>query len=401
MSDATPEEADLALLGDPDEAVAREAFTRLADDARSVIEKHLRLDCRVSDAETRADIAQSVLLTIWVRRTAFSPQGMSAWHGYLRRTARSRWIDTLRGAGRLPTADAMARSGVPVVERAFVTAVLAAHHSGRLQRVADREFLGADPRVSDAQYDRRLLAAQLFYLDGEHWEGVLRVLGAAAAADGEALTREVLDDWLADQATLLRMAFRELHWDACRLASWLLGSDDVLPHEELDSCQRAAERGEALPAGRAPRDPYCTPAQLAVLLWRYRQALLREQILAREDFPLPPGEYDAVVDTCRAGLPFRQCMEGLLRCYAEAGADPSWSVTPLTGSGFWQRLALQYRVWDDLPHRDILERAAPPAEVVGYALTPARLNVWLSNGRLLSRLARACHAAGEGGVDDA
>jgi hypothetical protein len=58
-------------------------------------------------------------------------------------------------------------------------------------------------------------------------------------------------------------------------------------------------------------------------------------------------------------------------------------------SGLWQRLAFQYRYQDELTHRDIQDRTDPPASLVAYSITLGMLNVWLSNGRLLTQLARA------------
>lgn len=68
--------------------------------------------------------------------------------------------------------------------------------------------------------------------------------------------------------------------------------------------------------------------------------------------------------------------------------------------GLWQRLAFQYWYRDSLPHKDIHDRIQPAyrhvAEPAHPEITLGRLNVWLSNGRLLERLARAVRSR-EGG----
>ena len=55
-------------------------------------------------------------------------------------------------------------------------------------------------------------------------------------------------------------------------------------------------------------------------------------------------------------------------------------------SGLWKRLVFEYSFGEELPHKDIHNYLEPPAKQVGYKLTPAMLNAWISNRRLLQQL---------------
>jgi hypothetical protein len=169
------------------------------------------------------------------------------------------------------------------------------------------------------------------------------------------VSRAELDRWLSDPALLRYLCYTELY----------------IPAEQLAGLLRA--------------EASWVPAEAEVIGWIAR-GLTFERIADRRDCPLPPEELSDLRVRLRAALPFRRRMRELLRAVRErAGID---AAPHLARTGLWQRLAFQYRYWDDLPHRDIQERVAPPAEEVNVEVNAGMLNVWLSGGRLLGRLAR-------------
>jgi DNA-directed RNA polymerase specialized sigma24 family protein len=379
------EQEDLERFAGVDEAAAREAFARLCVDGRRILEAFLKR--RVENDQDREDAIQDALANVWKARARFRNQGGAAWRGLLRLTAMRCWLDRVgRTAGRpsepedaleqlpdedLPTADDV------------ISQVSLAIDAGRLYDQANVLWLALDPAVSPTVHTRQLLAAQLFYLDREPWDQVLRLLPPEAPGEPP-LTREVLDCWLSHAGVLRLLAYQTLYFSNHRLAACILGLPESTEPRALDEMMRLAVRedpGPAAPGG------WKWPV-VVVLLWRYRSALTAREILSRSDCPYDPDALEGVLVRSAALLPFSTEMAKLLSALARAPR----AREALGAPGLWQRLAFQYRYQDDLPQRDIQERTAPAAEQVGYSITPGVLNVWLSGGRLLRRLAQSCPA---------
>ncbi|GEM_PF-1308205 len=393
-----------------DEETARAALDYLFRESVTPARQFLARRFEVRDESLAADLVQGVFVRLWERRATLRFDSQAAWFAFLQTALRNAFIDrvvrprdgTAPGGDAAETAAEAAGDSGADAARSLVAALLDAAEAGALRTLADRVFLEIDAAVPDEEMDRRLLAAQMFYLDGVPWNVVLRRLGPARrlAGSGAALSREALDAWIADPGTLRRLAYHALYYENDRLALFLMDAPDGAGTAALDALAR---RAESACAGRAAGEPAewgggrWTWAEALVLLWRCRNALLREQILARNDCPLDAAGVDALSARLRDALPFRGEMEALVQRLGEDRARASCGHI-----GLWQRLALQYRLFDDLPHRDILDRTAPAAAVVDYPLNLGRLNVWLSNGRLQARLARyAARRDGEEAEEEA
>ncbi|HZT41687.1 MAG TPA: sigma factor [Chthonomonadaceae bacterium] len=370
----------------PDEDLARKAYGSLCESGRRFLRAYLRdkLRHRCDHDDLIEDAVQDAFIKIWRLRESFTNQGVAAWYAYLKRVADTCCTDILRGKRPdipLPTyRDEEAPRHELVVVDKIMEQILAAIQAGRLTHLADTLWLELDPALSEDTHVRQLLAAQLTYLDGAPWQEVLDMLGASLPGE-DPLTRETLDAWLAHPGVLRYVAYNELYYANDRLAGALLGLGNGVASEALDALMRQAL--DSTPADEAPGG-WNWP-EVAVILWRYRNALLLEQIVQRSDCPLTRPQIKALLVRTGAHLPFNKKMADLLAGLGRAPGIPARAV--LGTPGLWKRLAFQYCYTDDLPHRDIQERTQPAAERVGYTITLAALNGWLSQGRLIRQLA--------------
>ncbi len=126
-----------------------------------------------------------------------------------------------------------------------------------------------------------------------------------------------------------------------------------------------------------------TWAEVRAIVWRYRHNERLDQILARSLCTHTKSELQHLFDRCVELFPFLEVMNRLRR---DLAAWPK-AEQALSTPGLWQRLVFQCYCRDTTQHRDIHERTAPAAALAGYNLTPGMLNVWLSNGRLFTKLA--------------
>jgi hypothetical protein len=110
--------------------------------------------------------------------------------------------------------------------------------------------------------------------------------------------------------------------------------------------------------------------------------MLVEQILRLEACTLTEPELLDLCDRCTRIFPFAERMKTLLTRVGTQCASLG-----LKKPGLWQRLAFEYWVFDALPQNDIGLRTDPAAVLAGTRVTRGQLNVWLSNGRLVRRIA--------------
>lgn len=378
------ESEDLALFAGDDESAAGAAFERLSVRARRFLFVCLRE--RGVDPESREDVVQEALARIWRSRSRYHNQGVAAWYGLLRQTAFRCYLDMIQargGSGPVEfQVDDLPEETLRVVDT-LMSQVSAVIDSGKLQNAADALWLEVKP---GRETTRRLLAAQLYYLDGEPWDRVLRLL-PAGSADEPPLSRSELDDWLTDPGTLRLLAYHTLYYSNDELAAALLAVPDAEPVELAVLMRRALAASPTEQAGKG-----WTWGEVRVILWRYRYGLLVEQILSRGDCSHDPAELAELLVRTLAQFPFSKEMERLVARLEGAVGGEARRI--LATPGLWQRLAFQYRYADELPHRDIGERLEPAAGQVDYRITPAMLNIWLAGRRLLTRFADFCEKKG-------
>ena len=365
----------------PDEDRARESFGSLCESGRRFLRAYLRHKCDRDDLIE--DAIQDAFVKIWRLRASFTNHGIPAWYAYLKRVGDTCYTDIMRGEPPSGVDQPDPADKAPPRERMeldkIMETLLAAIQAGQLAHLADVLWLDLDPVLPEDTHVRQLLAAQLIYLDGAPWQEVLDMLGASPPGE-DPLTRETLDAWLAHPGVLRYLAYNELYYANDRLAGYLFGQEGT-PSETLDMLMRQAFG--PYPAGEAPGG--WNWSEVAVILWRYRNALLIEQIAQRSDCPLTRQHITDLLVRTGARLPFSKKMADLLARLGRAPGVPARAA--LGAPGLWRRLAFQYWYADDLPHRDIQERTQPAAEQVSNNVTLAQLNGWLSQGRLVGQLA--------------
>ncbi|HSV74471.1 MAG TPA: hypothetical protein VLH79_12000 [Chthonomonadales bacterium] len=334
----------------------RAAFDRLAIHARRFLAAYLR-GKSPSTASLHEDVVQESLLRVWSARDRIENRGLGSWYCLLKRVADRCHVDMLRSLAHETDAPDEAPDDVPDGDEPLVDALARAlddaDAAARIRHEADSLWLGLADSVSEADRERRCLAAQLLLVDRLPWRDVVRLLGQPVAGRAE------LDSWAREPAVIRLLAYHRLHLDGIALARRV---------------ECAASRSSAL-----------SDAERTVIAWRLGSGMSLEQIARRSDCPLTGPQLEALDDRLRAALPFASWMRELVE--ALQAARISVAEAALSSLGLWQRLAFEYRYADDLAHRDIHDRTAPAAGVVGREVTMGMLNVWLSNGRLAQRLA--------------
>ncbi len=377
-------------LADTDEHRAREAWEQLWEASRPYLLRYLSSWLRNPD--DREDVVQDTFLRVWAFRNRFENQGEQAWFAFIRRTAYHCMVDVRRRY----VQETLSLADLEEPEVAQLTdtadALAAAILAQELYLAADVLWLGLDAQVPPRVHQIHLLAAQLYYLHGKSWREIVRLLSPSGAQ----VNRQSLDAWLSHEGVLRHLCYRELYYSNDRLVCYLLHLPEPGNESAVDSlAQRLAHGAHETepPPGVATWD------EVWAVLWRYRYGLSPKRMLERADCPYDAGQLHTLLIALRARLPFRESIQRLIGRFEQVrGLD---YAHVLRAPGLWQRLALQYCYHEGLSHADILERMAPAAECAGYHLTMGMLNVWLSNGRLVQRLARFYREWKGGGNDEA
>jgi DNA-directed RNA polymerase specialized sigma24 family protein len=358
----------VAFTSDSDER-AEWGFEKLLVRTRPMLNAHLRTV--LTRTEDREDVISTVVERLWRARRRFVPLGMAAWWQFVKRTADRCAMDQLSANGRVGLMELPELQEIPDSELPVIDSLLASlQDRATLYRLADEVWLGEQA----IDHHRRLLAAKLFYIDGLAWDRVALIV-SGGPPDRKSVTRQALDQVFSDPTMIRYVAYAVLYFNNPAITALILGLDTA----DLDAIERAtwgARNGEP-PAG-------WTWDETAVILRRYLKIMLLDQIAAIPECSFEKEDLRDLFDRCRQRFPFVARIDALLS-RLEHLPD---AAQLLTHRRLWSRLVFQYHASDELPHRDIHERVAPPAERVGFTLTLGMLNVWLSNGRLLEKLVK-------------
>lgn len=367
----------LHLLADANEETARAAWEHLWKVSRPYLLRYL--SAWLHNPDDREDVAQDCFLRIWAFRDRFHSQGEQAWFAFIRRTAYRCMIDMRR---RL-VQETLSLDDIDEPEATYIAdtadSLAAAMLAKELYLAADILWLGLDTHIPPPMHQVHLLAAQLYYLHGKPWQEVVRLLLPV----GVRLDRNTLDAWLTHPGVLRHLFYSALYYSNDRLTGYLLQIPEPFDEKKIDEVMRYFSHSDV----STPPPPGVTTWEEAwLILWRYRYGLQPDKICQRVDCPFTVEEMQVLLARLQQRMPFRQQMAQLLERFDQI---PGVDLTDVVcGAGLWQRLALQYCYHDGLAHVDIYERMFPAAECAGYHLTMGMLNVWLSNGRLVQRLAR-------------
>jgi DNA-directed RNA polymerase specialized sigma24 family protein len=356
---------DFRRLADPDENLAREAFSRLWEATVDRLKRRVR---RYGLSEQICeDIAQTTGVRLWNGRLNCDIPNGGAWWSLVCQVAKNLAIDHRRKhrvvPSELPEGD-IPDGDWPYIHNVFVYS----RQYDMLVELADRVWLGAmesgvDPKLA-------VLAAQYFYLHGTDVTTIASMLGIPNVGD--------LERWLTSTPVLLRMAFRELAWENDKLAGRVLSNGKPYRSRELDELMRRAYANQ-----EPPPDGWAWE-EILVAMWHIRNGLVDDRILSQDRCHLGESDLQEFLKRLSERYPFSEAamrLTHLLRSSATAGC--------LRKKEIWRRVAFQYFYLQRLPYAHILERAAPPAAILGNPLTHSTLTGWIGGNRLVTQLAAA------------
>lgn len=365
MSSSDGNDRDLIKMSE-DSPEGIEAFERVIAKSRPWLQSYVKgKGVREADAD---DIEQQVVQKLFSRRIEFHFKEWSKWRAYLKTTAKTTLIDFLeRSKGEEASLDATATE-IPDEEQSIWEIIARSIRTEKLLAYADELWLGCDAGVPRREHDRKLLAAQLFFLHQLPWQAVILMLGGK-------VTRSELDDWCSDPAVLRNLSFRSLHMTGEQLAASVLG----LPSSEASELDELYRNGSgANPVGDPPAG--WTWGEAIVIIERYRHNLEWDKVASRSRFALEA--IDSIRDRCGGTMPFVPVVKKLRTSLARAGCDANHFLR----DEVWRRLAFEYRYIDGQPVKDVQDRVEFAAAEVGIKLNFGVLNMWLSGGRLLKQL---------------
>jgi len=370
---------ELKLFCGADEKLARAAFDRFSHPSRRYLYALLRDKFSRDDQE---EIVQITLVKAWKHRNAFTNHGRAAWFGWLAKIARHTCIDRIRGTRTEIPIDLLTErddGDLPFIELVMTNAL------GREYfYLADVDLLGLDATLTPSEQDRRLLAAQYFYLHDWSAEELLEHL-SETRPDSPPVSHAQLCSWLEAPGTLRYLAYQELYFSPERLTAYLL---------RMATDSTAGDLERALTTMRAARTVSSglggwTCLETQAILWRYYRGLTADEMARHIDSDTNINELESIFERCGRMFPFTEQMEKVCRWLDNLDFLKMERPKLIGGeSGLWYRLVFEYRYRHSLPLKDIHQRVYSAASLVPYEITLDMLNTWLSGGRLLNRLRR-------------
>lgn len=325
----------------------------------------------LANPEDREDVIVKFLTNLWEARSKLKFDSASAWWAFVTRSGRNAALDLL---GRPQTVEsdveAIAANGSPSID--FIAALPELRES--IYRAADEIWLGVAPEISDRERSARLLAAQLCILHQQPVEEICLILGGRWKSSS-------VREWVQNGETLRQLCYVSLYKSNDALTGYVLRPSEPLMPNDLQILGR-----EAL--GKTGRSalPDWEWHEIRIVIWRYRNGLLTEKIL-QMDSTLDRETLEETLNKCAARLPFRSAAQLIAD-----SIQPFSNARPLAEDKLYRRLVFQYCIAHELPHRQIIERVEAPAEIGGYPISEDKLNLWLSNRRILSQV--ICHLQG-------
>ena len=342
----------LDVLRGADEAPARQAFDRLWERARPVVERSLARQGLLGDEA--GDVMQEAALRLWRGRLSVRAVSSGEWIVLALRTARRLALNALertRAHGPLPDEDSL-----PIREALFVEALLGEDDRRVAWEAADRIWLGVPAGMDAGQCATAVLALRLVLAGG---------VGAAAVARMSGHGTSDVDRWMDDPALVSRAAFAALCPSGADLAARVLRPESPLSQEDL----------EAALAGKLTVEGWSAAEARAVCLREVHGMDLAA--VARLVPSLTAPEVANALARAVDRYPLRERASAI---------KEALGPRPLPGSSLWKRVALEHAA-QGLGRSHMLQRAEPPAREMGVALTLGTLDNWLDHGRLLARLA--------------
>ncbi len=371
------------FLGD-DVKSAELAFERLMNQQAKYVYSFLKRNFSSNSADDHEDMFQQMKINVWKSRKNIKNQGIAAWIKFLQRIAKNCGLDLLSGRSGPVDMDSRDLTDIPESEQRrvenIVTSLLSSEEEDDFHYWADLCFLKLNPKLSRTIHNRQLIAAKLYYLKSISWGEIIQVLYPSSEGENE-LNRSELDAWLSDPAVIRYLIYHELFIPCTEITAIILGIPNKSTHSELSELLEIAMEQSTTadpPAGWTWRD-------CAVVILRYRYAMLEKSILTHAKITISEKELTELCVRSDALLPFCNCMDKLITKFRQSSSTLGEQMA--ADRGVWQRLAFEYHFKEQIPHKDIHSYLNAPAAKVSYSLTLNMLNAWISNYRLLDTLA--------------
>ncbi len=381
----------------PEDHAKAEALEALCRSLRAPLERYLVAKCQAGtqDAEDAVQDAFVKLSRLSDVNVWPNEQAGRAW---LYRTVKTCFVDILRRKGRFATIplEDFDTFDVPFAERGFVEQVQTAILLGEIFHYADAFWLGLDPSFSAATYERQLLVAQMYYLEGFSSTEIPRLLGCPPAEEPEMTPDRVLA-WVRDPGVVRLLAYHQLCMERQRLLACLFGIDvDQISPDILNGLW---SRALVLPPEESALGELSW-GLVALILLRYRDNAPASAVLTQSpcrEWGYTEAQIQERIAAIKAALPFTSVMTDLLERLEDERVD---AESILGDSGLWKRMAFQYWYCEELPLFDVYERIQPASDQVAYKLNTNMLNTWLSGGQLRKRLVKCWWDQSGGGYDE-
>lgn len=357
----TDDEA-LRYLSGNDVARAEDAFDWLVrNHHNSLVRSLCRAGLLLQDAE---DALQDTLRKHWNNRTNFQNTGIASWIKYIRVGAIRAFLDAREPHPPLP----LDEQQIPPEERPLLESLYVAILTQRIFVCADALWLQADPTIDTREWERQLLAATLYYMDGADLQDILEILRVSDHSAKTTLTQ--IQRWLVSPALLLRLAYQNLYFSNRELIIFLQ-QNISLDETEQEVVDWHFQRGLS---------PTMIPSHLKA------KATTKESVVA-------------LLQTICLQLPFGRRMQNLLDSLENRSDEDI--LEHFVKPGLWKRLVFQYHYRDDLNPDCIMERVEPAAKTVPFPISADKVNIWTYGGRLRNSLVKYWKVYFEGEFHDA
>ncbi len=378
----------LMRLTGEDTRAAEQAFNVLFRTYHLIALGMLRRKYFDGNREDAENAVQQAFVNLWQARHRLDIPNIAAWRGLLRLTAERCYIDIVKAKKpefELPPELPMGSGEEEIVETIRIAFLL-----NRLNFAADVLWLGLDPALTLEEHNRRLLAAQLFYLEEWSLKEITQMLSRTRPEEA-AVSIKILEGWLRDPAVLRQVAYSRLYFTRLALTVHLLGLPEETEADHLETLLSLSEAGHSALPGLAEWNWH----EVHAILWRYHRNVLHTVSPGIPLCTLQDSELVKLFVICRNKFPFSLVMKNLL--YMTQGQ--LGHICGEKKTGLWRRLAFQYCYRNSLTHQDIHDRIEPAAQQVEANVSLIVLQGWISDHRLLGQLAAQCKKLYEGGLE--
>ncbi len=365
----------VTALSDESDEVAGRAFDELLPSVRRVIRNYLELKV---EPELADDVLQDIAKRLWQYRHRLTFRGNGAWWRLLfvmtDNCLRSRFSISAHKLVRMSEDTEIPDRDLPALSEI----ISLADDIEMAYQLADELWLGKDPRIDGEAWPALVLLGQLLLVDRLPWLQARHILSPSS---GRLLPgRDELDQLLVCEPALRRIAYNQLYVPTYRLIAQVVGLPAETPNRKLEALMTAAlaEHPEL------PNPDGWSWPEIAVAVYRLRYGMSIDQIVQKDRLHRSKPEILKVLSRVRGDYPHAGIVERMV-------ADPELGTAfgrALACPGVWMRIAFQYAYCDCLPHQDIHAVLAPAAERIGYSISTAMLNGWISQGRLIANLAK-------------